>query len=288
MKEWQAGQEVGKQEAPQEEPEAKKCCLFRFLRCIICSSILLIVAGGIAAIVAWQLGAFDTNAYAFTTSSADSKLCNGLASNCGWRVNEIMFPAVHNAMSSKANGFLEWNNLQPLEVRYEAADLFLFLSLAILKLLSPWIQAALDAGFRALFLDSCECAVIGAALCHNVCAAGYRTIPLVFTGIMDFMNSNPNEVVIIELQVGGNTLIELFGQVFKIPGFSDMMYEHPGPDYEWPLMKDLIANNTVSEHVRMAPSWPIFMSSNALNSSRPTEIDHLPARRGELQSIRVS
>jgi hypothetical protein len=64
---------------------------------------------------------------------------------------------------------------------------------------------------------------------------------------MDFMNKNPNEVVIIELQVGGNTLIELFEQVLTIPGFSDMMYEHPGLEDEWPLMKDLITSNKVSD-----------------------------------------
>jgi hypothetical protein len=61
------------------------------------------------------------------------------------------------------------------------------------------------------------------------------------------MNKNPNEVVIIELQVGGNTLIELFEQVLTIPGFSDIMYEHPGREDEWPLMKDLITSNKVSD-----------------------------------------
>ena len=52
----------------------------------------------------------------FPPGNTDRRICNGLASNCGWRVNEIMYPAVHNAYSSKENGFLEANNLLSLEV----------------------------------------------------------------------------------------------------------------------------------------------------------------------------
>ena len=160
-----------------------------------------------------------------------------------------------------------WNRTITSLWRYDLDCVFCFHIFCLLPILKTfaarrppppppplWIKAALDAGFRALFLDSCACSVIGTALCHNVCAAGYRTIPLVFNAIMEFMKRNPNEVVIIEIQIGGNTLSSLFEQVFQIPGFSDMMYKHPGPEYEWPLMKDLIANNTVSEHVRMAYS----------------------------------
>jgi hypothetical protein len=152
VNEWQAGQEVGKKQASKDESEAKKCCLCRFIRCILCSWILIIIAGGIAAIVAWQLGAFETDAYAFTDSSTNSELCNGLASNCDWKVNEIMFPGVHNAMSSKANGFVGWNNLLPLEVRYEVPDvLSQFYVVGILKPLSLASRPLLMPDFEHYF-----------------------------------------------------------------------------------------------------------------------------------------
>ena len=43
--------------------------------------------------------------------------CNGLISNCDLRINEALFPMVHNAMSSKEDNFLAYNNIYSLEVK---------------------------------------------------------------------------------------------------------------------------------------------------------------------------
>jgi hypothetical protein len=100
--------------------EKKKRCLTR--RFLSCSSILVIIVGSVIAFVTlWQTGFLsheENLTSSVSSSTGDSKLplCNGLASNCGWRVNEIMFAGVHNAMSSKDDGFVPWNNLSPLEV----------------------------------------------------------------------------------------------------------------------------------------------------------------------------
>ena len=50
------------------------------------------------------------------TLSEPEQTCNGLVSNCKMRVNELLFPMVHNAMSSQANNFVAYNNLLSLEV----------------------------------------------------------------------------------------------------------------------------------------------------------------------------
>ena len=55
-----------------------------------------------------------------TTSTAQPQLllpCNGLISNCDLRINEALFPMVHNAMSSKEDNFLAYNNIYSLEVK---------------------------------------------------------------------------------------------------------------------------------------------------------------------------
>jgi hypothetical protein len=69
----------------------------------------------------------------------------------------------------------------------------------------------------------------------------------VFTAILNFLSRNSNEVVILELQIGKDSFVELMNTVFEIPGFADALYEHPGRGLKWPLMMDLINNNKVSE-----------------------------------------
>jgi len=176
----------------------------------------------IAALTLWQIGIFNGGTKSRSSSSnpltghEHIQRCNGLASNCGWRVNEVMFPGVHNAMSAQRNRFM--------------------------VLMS---QDALRAGFRALFIDSCDCPVFGLVLCHDVCALGHRKVTPTFTAILDFLTHNPQEVVIIELEIGQGTLAQLMETIFNIPGFSNIVYDHPGVEIEWPLMKDLIDSNEV-------------------------------------------
>jgi hypothetical protein len=67
-----------------------------------------------------------------TAANACEGCCNGLASNCDLRVNEVLFAMVHNAMSSRNDLFAAYNNIESLE-------------------------KALVAGYRGLMLDSCIC-----------------------------------------------------------------------------------------------------------------------------------
>jgi hypothetical protein len=100
--------------------EKKKQWLSR--RFLSCSAILVVIVGCVVAFVTlWQTGVLAhevnlTSSVSSSTGDSNLPLCNGLASNCGWSVNEIMFAGVHNAMSSKNDGFAPWNNLLPLEV----------------------------------------------------------------------------------------------------------------------------------------------------------------------------
>ena len=137
---------------------------FRFN--MIFQSIILVGAFACASFIGiamWQIGDFhgiaDSHSSPIPPWSKDSTIqrCNGLASNCGWRVNEIMFPAVHNAMSSRNNGFLGWNNLLSLEVRSSRFSSDLFEGLSILNSPCYLGQDALESGYRALFIDSCDC-----------------------------------------------------------------------------------------------------------------------------------
>eukprot|EP00591_Stephanopyxis_turris_P010932 CAMPEP_0195510734 /NCGR_PEP_ID=MMETSP0794_2-20130614/3296_1 /TAXON_ID=515487 /ORGANISM="Stephanopyxis turris, Strain CCMP 815" /LENGTH=393 /DNA_ID=CAMNT_0040638213 /DNA_START=620 /DNA_END=1801 /DNA_ORIENTATION=+ len=170
-----------------------------------------------------------------SSGSLDAKCCNGLASNCNLRVNEIMFGTVHNAMSSEEDGFtLGANNLLSLE-------------------------KSLAAGFRGLMLDVCDCnkgekeegtnntKALDLVLCHTYCFNGYtRDIAQVLEHVLEFLQNNSGEVVIIDFEMSSRSVEQMEGFVDimeSVPGFMDMLYDHPGVDTEWPLMGDLVSSN---------------------------------------------
>ena len=84
-------------------------------------------------------------------------LCNGLAHTCGMRLPQVLFPMVHNAMSSTADGFSIPNHNLSLE-------------------------DALEAGYRGFNLDVCDCGG-RMVFCHTLCVLGSREPIEVFGNI---------------------------------------------------------------------------------------------------------
>mmetsp|Transcript_35226 Transcript_35226/g.51743 ORF Transcript_35226/g.51743 Transcript_35226/m.51743 type:complete len:387 (+) Transcript_35226:43-1203(+) len=153
-----------------------------------------------------------------------NKCCNGLSSNCDFRVNELMFATIHNAMSTKEDGFfIGANHLYSLE-------------------------KGLKKGYRGLLLDVCDCSddenKIELVLCHGVCIDSYhRDIIEVLENIVEFLKNNPGEVLLIDLEMSHDDiehmdkLVEIMDSV---EGFMDLLYDHPSADSEWPVMGDLV------------------------------------------------
>lgn len=162
----------------------------------------------------------------FSRCDPDSKssCCNGLESNCRLKVNDIMYAASHNAMSSEEDGFIAPNHLLSLE-------------------------KSLEKGYRALLLDLCSCGTDGLQLCHSFCAAGSRDPTEVFTNILEFLTQNPQEIIILVFQIGKDpdrnpiSLTDLYGIMEGVDGFTDMMYTHPTNAVNWPSLGELISNN---------------------------------------------
>ena len=161
---------------------------------------------------------------------SNERTCNGLASNCYRRVNEIMYASVHNAMAALENQFVvAYNNLYSLE-------------------------QALESGFRGFLIDSCVCTGLGTQMCHETCAIGYRRPSSVFGGIRDFLQNNENEIVIVELQIGADSFEDLYDKMLQVENLTSLMYNHPYRTAPWPIINDLIANNTVSPFSRWRSS----------------------------------
>jgi hypothetical protein len=115
----------------------------------------------------------------FKASAAVPSSCNGLSNLCSVKVTDSYFAMVHNAMSAVENGFL----------------------IAANHIDDPIVEA-LDAGYRGLSLDICNCDG-NLQLCHGDdivgCGVG-RVDPLqAFTEINNWIDANPNNVIIISL-----------------------------------------------------------------------------------------
>ena len=145
----------------------------------------------------------------------NGECCNGLASICDLKPNEIVWPTVHNAMHDDLLG----NNQKPLE-------------------------DALQAGYRGLQLDVCVCEdpdtkMEEIVFCHSFCIVGRRSFDEVFPNINTFLNDNPSEMVLInlEISVGDPTPEEIWDAIQKYQGLKAKTYIHSGNDF--PTMREL-------------------------------------------------
>jgi hypothetical protein len=96
----------------------RNACCRRMSICVVLS--LMAVCGAIAGVVVY-INKTTKNSVASDIQDNDdggsqTRTCNGLASNCHRRVNEIMYATVHNAMSSSQYNLAGSNNIYPLEV----------------------------------------------------------------------------------------------------------------------------------------------------------------------------
>jgi hypothetical protein len=153
--------------------------------------------------------------------------CNGLANLCDIPVNEILFGMVHNSMSSPSAGFLIFAN----------------------HLNDPYVDA-LDAGYRGLSLDLCNCNG-NFVFCHGGdavgCGIGRRDPVTTFGELNDWLDQNPTELVVIYLEINeaADEAIELSDVetiLEAVPNqFADKLYQHNTGE-DWPLMQDLLGD----------------------------------------------
>jgi hypothetical protein len=176
--------------------------------------------------VQYQRQQQQSNIAYISNNSSGLMLCNGLANLCDRRVNQIVFATVHNAMSAVENGsILVKNNILELE-------------------------RAISAGYRGINIDIGKC-YGEVRLVHDTCLLSSRSLSSVLIEIAQFLQENPNEVMIIPTQLATqladcNTVsLNDIDQVFRsVPEFYNLLYNHPGPGQPWPTLRELIAANT--------------------------------------------
>jgi hypothetical protein len=155
--------------------------------------------------------------------------CNGLTGLCDLRVDEILYGYVHNAVATDQDDFIVVNQDYNLE-------------------------NALKAGFRSMELDVGRCGTLGTSLnekvvfFHSQCLLGSRGISDTLTNINTFLDENPNEVIILKLEMTDEsvTLQEVADIMDTVAtgSFRDRLYQKQDMDTAWPTLGELVAADT--------------------------------------------
>jgi len=258
------------------------------LRVTLVLSLALALVGGIA----W----FGRPAAPVASGATDA--CNGSADLCGRRLDEVVFPSTHNAMSSA--DIPDWlfpqheagipSQLQdgvrgllfdvhygiPVEGRVKT-DLDRELGSRD-KLDEAVGKEGLDAAMRIRDrLAGKEEGPPGAYLCHGFCELGATPLVTALRGIYQYLVENPNEVLVmvIEDYVATSDLAAAFTE----SGLEGLVYKGPaGPP--WPTLREMIDTRervlVTTESGRPGVSWlhPAFelMQETPYKFKTPAEL----------------
>jgi hypothetical protein len=163
-----------------------------------------------------------TITYQYNKCGNDTRnCCNGINTICDLRVNDVLFASLHNGQSDVQDGFLLASNHE-----YKLED-------------------ALQAGYRGINVDVASCNG-QLKLIHGVCAVGQRDPLEVFTHVRDFLVANPNEIILMPLEIVVTdqhvVLYDLYNLMAGISGFLDLLYIHNDTAY-WPTLRFLRDSN---------------------------------------------
>lgn len=155
--------------------------------------------------------------------------CNGDESLCDVPANQVLYATLHNAISSLEDG------------------------VTIVPNHALQLEKALQSGWRGLNFDIGKCSAFTdqpVRLVHGICSLGTRDPIEVFTNIQTFLEDKPNEVILMPVEIvntldgGAVSFAEIFAIMDQVPGFTSLLYQHPGSGAAWPTLRELIAANT--------------------------------------------
>lgn len=149
------------------------------------------------------------------TMPPEETSCNGLDELCSKRVDQVLFPATHNSMSSAED---EWS------VPNHSFN----------------ITTQLEDGIRGLNLDT-HLWNEEAYLCHSYCDLGNMKLVDGFSQIEEFLTQNPRNVLIITFQSAISA--EDTMMAFEESNLGSRLYHHE-LGTEWPTLETLIAQET--------------------------------------------
>ena len=200
-------------------------------------------------------------------AAAEIERCNGFAELCDRRLNEIVFPAVHNAMSSAEDDYITPNNRKGIPDQLEAGARTLLIDahwgrqkdgkgVVVTDLKAEGgVGKAREAAIEATseeFVESAERLIqrqalgeveggkLGVFFCHVFCELGSTPAVDLLRHVTDFLDTHPDEVVL--LVVEDYVPPEEIEKAVKESGLIDFVYT-PKRDEPLPTLRQMIASD---------------------------------------------
>ena len=199
-------------------------------------------------------------------AAAEIERCNGFAELCDRRLNEVVFPAVHNAMSSAADDYVTPNNRKAIPDQLEAGVRTLLIDAhwgrrvddkgivvtdlkaeggedkareAAIEATSEEFVEAAERLIQRQALGKVEGGKLGVYFCHVFCELGSTPAVKLLSEVTEFLDTHPDEVVLLVIE--DYVPPEEIEKAVEESGLIDYVYT-PRRDRPLPTLRQLIAS----------------------------------------------
>lgn len=156
--------------------------------------------------------------------------CNGHVELCDRRLDQVVFPSAHNAMSNADDGWVVPNQ-------------------------NHGMKRQLEDGVRGFLIDT-HTYEDEAYLCHSICKFGSIKLVDALTIHREFLDAHRGEVLAFIIEDGISA--EDTDKAFRDSGLVKYVYTHE-PGTPWPTLREMIAKDTrllvTAENGRPPPAW---------------------------------
>ncbi len=248
---------------------------------------VLRTAGVLATVLAVGLG----SAFVATAANAEPRLCNGHAELCNRPYDEVVFPESHNAMSAADLGWLGANQDVPMPEQLDRGVRVLHIDTRY------WETPEVTASFASTLPPDLAGVVLAAAaaanpvrpgvwLCHSLCRLGATKLETGLRQVADFVRSNPNEVVTLDIEDKTSAVDTV--AVIRRSGLARYVYTPGDPRQPWPTLGQMLDSGrrvvVFSENHGGTPRWYAPLYRYAMETpytfTSPSEFSCVPNRGG--------
>jgi hypothetical protein len=215
-----------------------------------------------ATVLAIVLAVALTSVFVATAPTAEARRCNGHAELCNRRYDDVAFTESHNAMSATDLGWLGANQDVPMPEQLNAGVRVLHIDTRYWE--TPDVTASfastLPPDLAGVVLDAAAAANPvrpGVWLCHSLCRLGATKLETGLSQVLDFLRSNPNEVVTLDIEDKVSAADTV--AVIRKSGLSRYIYTPGDPTKPWPTLGQMIKSGhrlvVFAENHGGSPRW---------------------------------
>jgi hypothetical protein len=213
--------------------------------------------------------------------------CNGQRAICDRRVPDVVFAGTHNSMSAASLGWAFPNHERGIQAQLDAGYRALLIdthywhdrqAIQLHRLRFPESYQDLLDGV----LDRVDRPRAGPFLCHGICALGATPLADGLATIAEFLRRHPHEVVILSIEdyITPHDTYE----AFRDSGLLPLVYTPDGGP--WPTLRELIERNerviVLADHNGGRPNWylpfRLYMQDTPFHARHPSEFSCVPNR----------